>query len=175
MGSSTSSHPLVWNLWFSAHKASSALIVQLLKDWADTTHCVLQYGTFNYYWNKKLTIISFITEHHYSKFMCCLLTRVWWRILISCQKCVQRKRRDGAYLCVVGGGVLCFAEHLPVPGCAASSADGSRANTFLWIDGAVFKSHNFSCDAFHQVGEDGFGSVNLKMYKLCTCLCSKLK
>lgn len=97
-------------------------------------------------------------------------TRFWWRVLISCQQCVQRQRRDGAYLCVVGGGVLAFAEYFPVPGCAASSADGSRAHTFLRIGCTVFKCHNFSSYAFHQMGEDGFGTVNLKVHKLFTCL-----
>lgn len=115
----------------------------------------------------KCTMILFITEYCYSKTTCCIPTRFWWHILISCQKCVQRQGRDGAYLCVVGGGVLRFAEHLPVPGCAASSADSSRAHAFLGIgDAAVFKCDNFSSNAFHQVGEDGFSTMNLKIDKL---------
>ena len=39
--------PSVWMLCFTAQKASTILIGQLLKDWEDTIHFVLQYGTFN--------------------------------------------------------------------------------------------------------------------------------
>lgn len=92
---------------------------------------------------------------------CRELTRFWCRIIISCQQSVQGQRRDGADFCVVRSRALCLAEQPLVPGCAASKANGSRAHAFLRIGRAVLERHNFSSDAFHQMRQDGFGTVDL--------------
>lgn len=94
---------------------------------------------------------------------CWELTRFWCHIIISCQQSVQGQGRDGADLCVVRSGALRLAEHPLVPGCAASSANGSRAHAFLRIGRAVLERHNFSSDAFHEMRQDGFGTVDLKV------------